>query len=140
MLEHVASGLSKDVSLVREKLTGIPADQLMRMAIKAMILKVNGAFYQFNLAADKKIDFKKVKELVGSKAEFASPQEVKQLTDCEVGEVPPFGNLFGIKTYADESITSEEILFNAGMLTKTVFMQREDWVKIVNPCVEDFSQ
>ena len=140
VLDHPPSGLSHEVSLVREKLTGIPKDQLLKMAIKAMILKANGKLYQFNLAADKKIDFAKIKTILGVKPEFATPEEVKQITDCDVGEVPPFGNLFSIPVYADTSIATDEILFNAGMLTKTVFMQREDWIKIVKPIVKEFSK
>ena len=140
VLDHPPSGLSHEVSLVREKLTGIPKDRLLKMAVKAMVLKANGRFFQFNLAADKKIDFSKIKNIIGSKPEFASPEEVKKITDCDVGEVPPFGNLFSIPVYADISIATDEILFNAGMLTKTVFMKKEDWLRIVKPIVKEFSK
>jgi len=48
--------------------------------------------------------------------------EVKKITKCLNGAVPPFGSIFGIKTYVDNSLVKQGdyISFNAGLRTKSV--------------------
>ena len=45
---------------------------------------------------------------------FATPEEVLQLTQLQIGAIPPFGKLFEIPTYVDENLSANEnIAFNA---------------------------
>lgn len=49
--------------------------------------------------------------------------------------LPPFGNLFGVKTYVDEKLLQEEfVAFNAGSLTHSVKMKTSDYKKILTKC------
>jgi Ala-tRNA(Pro) deacylase len=55
---------------------------------------------------------------------------------CEPGAMPPFGNLYGIPVWVDESLTREdEIAFNAGNHQQTVHMKYGDFARLVQPRV-----
>jgi Ala-tRNA(Pro) deacylase len=78
----------------------------------------------------------KVKDL-----RMASKEEVKQITNLEVGSIPPFGSLFKIPTYVDQKLgDNEEIVFNAGLHTKSIKIKYSDWLKLENPIVGIFSK
>ena len=54
--------------------------------------------------------------------------------DCEVGAMPPFGNLYGMETYVAESITEQEyIAFNAGSHSEIIKMLYHDYEKLSSP-------
>jgi Ala-tRNA(Pro) deacylase len=53
---------------------------------------------------------------------------------CEPGAMPPFGNLYGIPVWVDESLTrDDEIAFNAGNHEQTVHMKYADFARLVRP-------
>jgi Ala-tRNA(Pro) deacylase len=56
--------------------------------------------------------------------------------------VPPFGSLFNIQTYVDESLfkQGEMINFNAGLRTKSILMKGEDFKNIENPTIINISE
>lgn len=141
VLEHEPTPTSMDAARVRENLTGMPAEECLKRGAKAMILRSEGKFYQFILSASKKIDMNKAKKVLGTQSlSFANPEEVQKATDCVPGSVPPFGNLFNIPVYVDKSfLENEDIDFNAGEQTVSIFMKRDDWIKAVKPIVAEFS-
>ena len=139
--EHEPVRTSEDAANVRERLTGIPAAEHLKRGAKAMIIRSEGKYYQFVLSAVRKLDFKKVKQVLHTEsATLASPEEVQKITDCVPGSVPPFGNLFGIPVYVDPSLlVNETIDFNAGETTVSILMKKDDWDRIVQPEVVSFS-
>jgi prolyl-tRNA editing enzyme YbaK/EbsC (Cys-tRNA(Pro) deacylase) len=88
----------------------------IKIGAKAMILKADDKFIMFVLSAAKKIDSKRVKEILGVKSlRFATPEEVNRLTGCVPGGVPPFANIFGLGLLVDRTIPMNEFMaFNAG--------------------------
>jgi Ala-tRNA(Pro) deacylase len=61
--------------------------------------------------------------------------------DCEVGAMPPFGNLYGMAVYVDRSLTEEaDIVFQAGTHTDTLGIAFADFVRLVNPTVIDVAR
>lgn len=71
---------------------------------------------------------------LASEAEFRD-----QFPDCEIGAMPPFGNLYGMKTYVTSNLADErEIAFNAGTHTEVITMSYLDFERLVNPTVIDF--
>ena len=64
-----------------------------------------------------------------------SPGEFATLfPGCELGAMPPFGNLYGLETYVTQSLADdEEIAFNAGTLTELVRMPYRDFERVVHP-------
>ncbi len=114
----------------------------LKTGCKSMLLKTKaGKFILANLAADRKIDLKKLERIVGEKLRFATREEVLRATNCEPGSVPPFGRLFGLSTYLDESVLENDFVnFNIGTLTKSVKISKHDLLKIMEPEIAKFSK
>jgi len=93
------------------------------------------------LPADHQIDLKKLKKAIGKAVSLDSEQDFKPLfPDCAVGAMPPFGNLYGVPTYVDKSLSQEEyIVFEAGTHTDAIRLSYRDYQKIAKPRVEDFA-
>ena len=119
------------------KMRGLGVELGMRRGAKAMILKCDDKFIQCIVPAHKIVDQKKIKKLLNvKKVKLASAEEVLQITNCEIGSVPPFGNLFNILVYCDPEL-SEEIDFNAGLHDTSITMKRKDWEIVVKPIIAD---
>lgn len=118
----------------------------VEQAAKAIILKVRkkeGAeFVQCILPGHKKIDLKRLKAILGVKnAGLASADEVLEVTGCTVGSVPPLGFLFGLKVYADTSLSEQKtIVFSAGTHNDSIKLESEDFIRAVKPDMKDFSE
>jgi len=88
------------------------------------------------IPADRRVDTKKVQELVGEKVSFHP--HVEEEFGCEPGSVPPFGSIIGLQTYADDAL--EDVLnFNIGLRTDSLQMGRGDYLKLEQPIVGTFS-
>lgn len=73
---------------------------------------------------------------LASEAEFAAA-----FPDCETGAMPPFGTLYGITTYLDESLTHDRhIAFNAGTHTEAIRLALEDYRRVASPVVLWFAE
>ncbi|HUO26596.1 MAG TPA: YbaK/EbsC family protein [Candidatus Aquilonibacter sp.] len=70
-------------------------------------------------------------------AVLASETEFRdRFPDCELGSMPPFGNLYGMAVYADETLArDEEIAFNAGLHRELVRMAWKDFEALVRPVI-----
>jgi Ala-tRNA(Pro) deacylase len=86
-----------------------------------------------------KID--KLAALVGKPVRLATEEEFSRLfPDCELGAMPPFGALYNLPVYVDESLARDEhVLFNAGTHHDAVRMAYEDFVRLAKPMVCSFS-
>ena len=74
-------------------------------------------------------------------ASLASEDEFKEaFPDCETGAMPPFGNLYGMDVFADESLEEDkEIAFNAGTHRELIRMTWEDYKRLVQPKIIRFA-
>ena len=94
------------------------------------------------LSAAEKVNSKAFKKKFGIKdLKMATEKQVEQATGVKVGAVPPFGNLFKLETYADRGLSeNKEIVFSAGLHTKSIKMGYQDWFKLVKPKSTHFSE
>ena len=109
---------------------------------KTVILKVDGKLIFTVLPATYKVDFEMLKEALGAEnVRLANEQEFKdKCPGCEVGAMPPMGNLYNIQTYVAASLVEdEEIAFNAGTHTELIKMNYNDYEKLVKPKILRFS-
>jgi len=109
---------------------------------KAVMIKIDGEMAMAVLPASYKISFDRLKELLGTeKVRLAYEQEfLDTFPDCEVGAMPPFGNLYGMDVYVAESLSEdEEIAFNACSHTELIKMSFKDFERLVNPKMFKFS-
>jgi Ala-tRNA(Pro) deacylase len=103
---------------------------------KTVVIKVNAQPAMMVLPAAFKVDMQNLSQaLQGAAVELASEQEfVKWFPDCEVGAMPPFGNLYDMTVYVAESLTeSDDIAFNAGSHSEVIQMTYADYEKLVQP-------
>ena len=134
IMEHEPVHTSEEASKVRK------TD--LKSGLKAMVMRSKGKYFMAVISGDKKIDMKKLRKFLEiDRMSFATPDEVKKITDCVIGSVPPLGNLFDIPVYADKSVNRNEIVnFNAGLHTKSIKITLKDWLTTVKPQMADFSQ
>ena len=107
-----------------------------REMAKTVILKADDKLVMAVLSANQKVDMDSVQAEVGSKIiRLASEDEFrKAFPTCEVGAMPPFGNLFGIPTYCDTDLERDQkIEFNAGTHHDTIRIAFADFESLVNP-------
>ncbi|HXK58350.1 MAG TPA: YbaK/EbsC family protein [Acidobacteriota bacterium] len=109
---------------------------------KTVIIKVDGRMAMAVLPASLKVDFELLADAIdANKVELATEREFKQLfPDCELGAMPPFGNLYGMDVFVAESLSEhKEIVFNAGSHTELIRMSYADFQRLVQPQVVKLS-
>ncbi len=105
---------------------------------KVVMLRSGKEFLMVVLAAPYRVDLKRAQVVLGkSDLVLATEQEFAGLfPQCEPGAMPPFGNLYDLPVYVDESLTKDDaIVFNAGTHTQTVRMKFADFTRTVQPKV-----
>lgn len=113
-------------------LTHIPGRELA----KTVIVKIDGALAMAVVSASHHVDLALLKAETGARTiDLATEDEFKKrFPDCEAGAMPPFGNLYGMAVFAEESLSRDkEIAFNAGSHRELVRIAWEDFEKLVQP-------
>lgn len=103
---------------------------------KTVMMKVDGEMVMVVLPASAKVDLGRLLDATGAdEVELAHEQEFRHLfPGCQLGAMPPFGNLFGLRTFvADELAEDEEIAFNAGSSTELIKLAYKDYAQLVQP-------
>ena len=109
---------------------------------KTVIVKIEGKMAMLVLPANRKIILRELREMIGAEdVRFSSEDEFKSLfPDCEIGAMPPFGNLYGLDVYVAPSLAEDqEIAFNAGTHTELVKVPYSDFARLVQPQVVCFT-
>lgn len=105
---------------------------------KTVMVKLDGDMAMVVLPANHKVDFDRLADALEVKsAAFATEDEFKGLfPDCDPGAMPPFGNLYGMDVYIEESLTdNQRIAFNAGSHTEAMRVPYQDFKRLVKPKV-----
>ncbi len=108
---------------------------------KTVMVKIDGEMAMVVLPASMNVDFARLLDATGAQeVELAKEHEFKDLfPGCELGAMPPFGNLFGMRTLVAEELTEdEEIAFNAGSMTEVIKLTYRDFERLVTPRVLPF--
>ncbi len=109
---------------------------------KTVMVKMNGKMAMAVLPASSKVDFDLLKKATrAATIEIANEKEFKNLfPDCEIGAMPPFGNLYGMEVFVAKTLTEDkEIAFNAGSHRELVKLAYKDFEQLVKPKVITFS-
>ncbi|HEV8523729.1 MAG TPA: YbaK/EbsC family protein [Terriglobales bacterium] len=109
---------------------------------KTVIVKLDDSFAMVVLPASLQIDLSLLKAAAGARTiALASEPEFKgKFPDCETGAMPPFGNLYGLPVFVEESLTKDkEIAFNAGSHKELVRLAYGDFERLVQPKVARFA-
>jgi Ala-tRNA(Pro) deacylase len=103
---------------------------------KTVMVMVDGRLAMAVVPASFRVDLHRLKKYLGAgTVELASEQEFRhRFADCETGSMPPFGNLYGMDVFADETLAEDkEIAFNAGTHRELVRMSFEDFQRLAKP-------
>jgi len=109
---------------------------------KPVIIKADGKYMMCVLSACYKIDLGELKRQLGAKSvALAEEKDIgKMFPDCELGAEPPFGNLYDLPTIMDKALEEDDhITFQAGSHEKAIRMSMNDYRKLVEPRVLEFS-
>jgi Ala-tRNA(Pro) deacylase len=133
-VEHAKAYSAEDVA----HKAGVPG----REFAKTVMVKLDGLMAMAVLPAASKVNFNLLREAAGARTislalerEFAS-----RFPDCELGAMPPFGNLYGLRVYVDGSLAeADTIAFNAGTHREIITMTWDDYETLVEPRMARFA-
>lgn len=134
MQQHPIAFTAQDVA-AREHLPG-------KLVAKVVLFFADGKPFMAVLPAPYRVDFTRISQVLGAKmVRLADEEELNALfPDCEVGAMPPFGNLYQLPVLVDQSLVEDEtIVFSAGTHTETARMAYSDFARLVNPIVAQFA-
>ena len=110
---------------------------------KTVIVELDGDMAMIVVPASYQLDLDHVREVTEAReVKLASEEEFEDLfPGCEVGAMPPFGNLYDMEVYVAERLTEDEqIAFNAGTHTELLQMDYADFERLVQPAVADLGR
>ena len=113
-----------------------------RELAKTVMVKVDGKMAMAVLPASYQVDLVLLMDAIeADRVELADEEEFKGLFPrCDVGAMPPFGNLYGMDVYVSEELAEdEEIAFNAGSHTELVKLRYADFARLVKPQLMEFA-
>jgi len=112
-----------------------------RHVAKTVVLRSGQQVLLAVLPASYRVNPEKLASTVGKPVKLVEEQECYQLfPDCQHGAVPPFGELYGLPVYLDESLAgAPEIIFSAGTLSEGIRMGNADFVHMVKPRICSFA-
>lgn len=108
---------------------------------KVVMVLADGKANMLVLPANLQVDFERLRELFhAQQVRLAQESEFDYLfPDCQVGAMPPFGNLYNVPVYMEHALAEDEhIIFNAGTHTETLKIAFQDYVRLVEPVLAQF--
>jgi len=109
---------------------------------KVVVVVADGALAMLVLPAAYRVDLTKVAAALAARELYLADEHelANAFPDCEVGAMPPFGNLYAIPVYVDRRLTEDQtIVFQAGTHTETIGMLYADYARLARPTVIDFA-
>lgn len=103
---------------------------------KVVMLDADGKLIMGVVPGSRRVNLNTVKaSLAAKEVKLATEDEfISRFPGCEIGAMPPFGNLFGLSVVVDPALEKDEfIYFNAGNHVQTVRLKYEDFAQLVRP-------
>lgn len=113
-----------------------------KVVAKSVVLEVDGEPVLAVLPATRRVNLADVKELLGSSdVVLATEARCHELfSDCDVGALPPFGSMHGMRTIMDRSLLAgNDIAFESNHHDKGIRLRRADYERIESPLIGNFS-
>jgi Ala-tRNA(Pro) deacylase len=135
IIEHDPAFSAHGVSVA----THVPEKEIA----KTVILQIDGKFWMTVLRGDFKINLHMIKQTFGAHTVHLTHEEDLNtlFPDCQLGTMPPFGNLYGVPVLVDQALADDDqICFNACCYTKVIKMKYEDFRRLVSPLVGRYAE
>jgi Ala-tRNA(Pro) deacylase len=114
-----------------------------RELAKTVVLKVDGGYLLAVLPAPARVDFQRFRAASGAATVELAPESEFQglFPGCDLGAEPPFGELYGLPVWVDESLARDEsIVFNGGTHSEAVRIAYQDFERLAHPKVARFAR
>ncbi len=134
-IQHSAAYTAQEVAA----LAHIPGEELA----KTVMVKIDGKIAMAVVPASHQVDFDRLRDVAGAKqVELAGEGEFKDyFPACDVGAMPPFGNLYDMAVYCSGSLSEDlEIAFSAGSHSELIRLAYADYEQLVQPEIASFSK
>jgi Ala-tRNA(Pro) deacylase len=115
---------------------GMPVEQM----VKTVIIKAGERYVMLVVPANERVDLAKVAKIMGTTAvRLATEEEMGRLCpDCEVGAMPPFGDLYEMEELVDHAMLQcREIVCEAGTHREAITMKTGDFTALAHPTIAD---
>jgi Ala-tRNA(Pro) deacylase len=135
VLEHDPAFSAHDVAAVAH----VPESEMA----KAILIRIDEHYWMAVLRADQRINQQMIRRVFGAKNVQLAPEEDLGMLfpDCQIGAMPPFGNLYGLPVLLEECLANdEEIVFNACTHTKAIRMKFKDFRHLAKPVITGFAE
>ena len=109
-----------------------------KLLAKVVMVLADGKLAMLVLPARYRVDLAKASSVLGAKEVRLAhePDFAGAFPDCEIGAMPPFGNLYGLPVYVDTALAEDEtIVVQAGTHTDTLSLTYADYARLVQPTV-----
>jgi Ala-tRNA(Pro) deacylase len=129
--------LTHPVAFTAQQLAAVQHVKGKQLA-KVVVARGGSEFIMIVLPAPYHVGLKRARAVTGRQdLEIAHESEFAGLfAGCEPGAMPPFGNLYNVPVWVDESFAQdEEIVFNACTHTEAIKMKYSDFARLVHPTV-----
>ena len=134
VIEHEPEGHTEVISQIR--------GNRLEQAIKSIVVQVRlnkkeNTYFLANVPGDCRVDLDGIKAHYNAISIAIAPREkAEQLTSCVIGSIPPFSFNEQLIVLADPLIReNQEVVFNAGRLDRSIFMNVDDYFRIAEPQV-----
>lgn len=127
-VEHSVAYTAKDIA----ERVNIKGDQMA----KTVMVNLDGCMSMVVLPASCRIRWDRFMHAMGTElVALASEEEFKdRFPFCEVGAMPPFGNLYDVPVYMFEGFNEEaDFAFRAGTHHEVIKMKLTDYMDLVHP-------
>ena len=114
-----------------------------KKCVKAVVAEGDNKTVLAVVPASHRLNFEQLKSaLRANQVEMLVESELVELfPDCDLGAIPPFGNLYGIEVWVDRAVASaEKVLFCAGTHEDCIRMRYSDFAKLARPFVGQFAE
>lgn len=105
---------------------------------KTVVIWGDNGYAMLVLPVSMVVDFQELRAALGlTHVRLATENELGQLfPDCDLGAMPPFGNLYDLPVYLDSALLRDErIAFNAGTHRDVLHMRMDDFKRLVSPSI-----
>ena len=132
VVEHEPEGRTEVIAKIRGNRIG---QSIKSIVVQVRLNRRENIYCLANVPGDCRIDFKGIqRHFQADSVAFASREKAQELTGCAIGAIPPFSFNEQLQVLADPLVQrNEEVVFNAGRLDRSIFMQLEDYIRIAKP-------
>lgn len=109
---------------------------------KTIMVIIDGEMVMTVMPSNYRVDLDLLQYQLGAeRVDLATEDEFRNMfPDCEIGAMPPFGNIYGMEVIVSDTLTvDKEIAFNAGTHRELMRLAYKDFERLVKPRVMSFT-